>query len=176
MQKLTQTARSATDDLPLVGQFHCMVTFCNKSINTKGYVTAINNLNVFGLDWLEAFKLNDMSISKICRNIELNQESTNKGNIKLINLKKNFSALIDGKMGLCNKTTAHLVVKAERQQVFRPPRPVAYVVRYLVEEELQRLQDAKIITPVNYTEWAAPVVVIRKTDGRIRLCADFSTG
>lgn len=173
LQELTQTARSATDELPLLGQFDCVCTFQDRTINTKGYVTPIQNLNVFGLDWLEALNLNDMSISNICKNIELNQ---GKEDVKLLNLRRTFSGLFDGKMGLCNKTTAHLVVKPGRQPVFRPPRPVAYAVRHLVEDELRRLQDANIITPVNYTDWAAPVVVIRKNDGRIRLCADFSTG
>ncbi|XP_058456691.1 uncharacterized protein K02A2.6-like [Malaya genurostris] len=33
-----------------------------------------------------------------------------------------------------------------------------------------------IITPVNYSEWAAAVVVVRKANGAIRVCGDYSTG
>lgn len=176
MQELTQKARSATDYLPLLGQFDCNITFHNKTIHTKVYVTSIQNLNVFVLDWLTALNLNDMPINSICKHISQIKESIVIENNYLIKLKLNFSDIFDGKMGLCNKTTAQQVIKPDKQPIFRPPRPVAYAVRHLVEDELQRLQDANIITPVNYTEWAAPVVVIRKTDGRIRLCADFSTG
>ena len=63
-------------------------------------------------------------------------------------------------MILCNKTTTNLVVKPDKQPGFRPPHHIAYAVRHVVEDELHRLQDEDIISPVNYTEWAA--LVIRK--------------
>ncbi|XP_058836880.1 uncharacterized protein K02A2.6-like [Topomyia yanbarensis] len=46
----------------------------------------------------------------------------------------------------------------------------------IVEDELQRLQTLNIITPVTFSELAAPIVVVRKPDRSVRLCADFSTG
>ncbi|XP_054745774.1 uncharacterized protein K02A2.6-like [Anastrepha obliqua] len=91
-------------------------------------------------------------------------------------LKDFYPALFDKQLGICNKTKAHLVVKANCQPVFRPKRVVAYAIQHLVEAELQRLQDLNVISPVNYSNWAAPIVVIKKPNGSIRLCADFSTG
>ena len=52
---------------------------------------------------------------------------------------------------------------------FCKPQPVPYAVKPLVERELQRLQDDKIIEPVQYAEWAAPIVPVRKPDGSIRI-------
>ena len=43
-------------------------------------------------------------------------------------------------------------------------------------KELNRLVDLKVISPLTYSEWAAPIVVIRNVDGSLRICADFSTG
>ncbi|XP_054746122.1 uncharacterized protein K02A2.6-like [Anastrepha obliqua] len=91
-------------------------------------------------------------------------------------LKDFYPALFDKQLGLCNKTKAHLVVKANCQPVFRPKQVVAYAIQHLVEAELQRLQDLNVISPVNYSNWVAPIVVIKKPNGSIRLCADFSTG
>ena len=39
--------------------------------------------------------------------------------------------------------------------------------------EISRLEAEGIISRVNYSEWAAPTVVIKKPNGRIRICADF---
>ncbi|XP_062538830.1 uncharacterized protein K02A2.6-like [Armigeres subalbatus] len=46
----------------------------------------------------------------------------------------------------------------------------------VVEDELKRLEDSGIITQVAYADWAAPIVVVRKPDRSVRICADFSTG
>lgn len=46
----------------------------------------------------------------------------------------------------------------------------------LIEEELQRLQHLGVITPVEYSEFAAPIVAVKKKNGKIRICGDYSTG
>ncbi|XP_065095800.1 uncharacterized protein K02A2.6-like [Ochlerotatus camptorhynchus] len=45
-----------------------------------------------------------------------------------------------------------------------------------VDDELDRLERAKIISPVDFSNWAAPIVVVRKANGSIRICGDYSTG
>ncbi len=42
-----------------------------------------------------------------------------------------------------------------------------------MEEEINHLLWDKIISPVKFSEWAAPVVPILKPDGSIRLCCDY---
>ncbi|XP_044760380.1 uncharacterized protein LOC123317833 [Coccinella septempunctata] len=52
-------------------------------------------------------------------------------------------------------------------------RPLPDAIRDLVEQEINRLVDVGILTPVSFSEWATPVVPIIKKNGDIRLCADF---
>uniref|UniRef100_A0A8R1EJJ9 RNA-directed DNA polymerase n=1 Tax=Caenorhabditis japonica TaxID=281687 RepID=A0A8R1EJJ9_CAEJA len=59
---------------------------------------------------------------------------------------------------------------------FRKARPVAYAVLPKVAHEVKRLVDQGVYTATDYSDFAAPVVVVDKKDGTIRLCGDYSTG
>jgi hypothetical protein len=43
----------------------------------------------------------------------------------------------------------------------------------IIEKELKRMLDAKIIVPLRYSSWVANSVPLRKKSGEIRLCVDF---
>lgn len=176
--KVERAAKAANQmKLPLTAQFEGSFKFKGKSCNGTCFVTSINKLNVLGLDIMEKFALFDDPISTICNQVL----SQNLGSVNLstnqrsLLLKSSFADLFDGKMGLCNKTKAKLVAKPNQQPIFRPKRPVAYAMLPIVEEELRRLQENGVLSPVNYSDWAAPIVVIKKPI-KIRVCADFSTG
>ena len=42
-----------------------------------------------------------------------------------------------------------------------------------VEDELKRLQETGVIEPVQFSEWAAPIVPVLKSNGQIRICGDY---
>ncbi|XP_029567802.1 uncharacterized protein K02A2.6-like [Salmo trutta] len=42
-----------------------------------------------------------------------------------------------------------------------------------VEDELERLQEANVITPVLFSRWAAPIVPVLKSECTVRICGDF---
>ena len=46
----------------------------------------------------------------------------------------------------------------------------------LLDKEIDRLQSLDVISSVETLEWAAPIVVVRKAIGTVRLCNDYSTG
>ncbi len=48
-----------------------------------------------------------------------------------------------------------------------------YVLRERVEGELDRLERESIIEPVEFSNWAAPIVPVVKRDGSIRVCGDY---
>ena len=68
---------------------------------------------------------------------------------------------------------AKLTLRNGAIPVFMKARPVPYSLRTKVETELERLERENIITPVTWSEWATPVVVVPKVDGSVRLCGDF---
>ena len=40
-------------------------------------------------------------------------------------------------------------------------------------QELERLEKAGVIEPVQFSDWAAPIVPVMKRDGSIRVCGDY---
>jgi len=43
----------------------------------------------------------------------------------------------------------------------------------LIEKEIKRMYDSKIIVPLMYSKWVSNIVQTRKKTGEIRLCIDF---
>jgi hypothetical protein len=44
---------------------------------------------------------------------------------------------------------------------------------HVIEREIKKLLDAKTIIPLRYSKWIGSLVLLRKTNGEIRLCVDF---
>lgn len=44
----------------------------------------------------------------------------------------------------------------------------------MVEKELQRLQEEGVIELVNYSAWAAPIVVVKNANGKVYICSSTS--
>ena len=71
---------------------------------------------------------------------------------------------------------AKLRLKSNMKTVSSPKRPVLFSALHCVEEELSHLTKIGVIQFLSYAKWAALIVVVRKQNGTVRLCADFFTG
>ena len=76
-------------------------------------------------------------------------------------------------LGLIKSTTAKIHIDSQSQPRFCNPRPVPYALRTKVEQELDRLEKSGIIEPVQFSEWAAPIVPVVKRHGAIRVCGYY---
>ena len=52
-------------------------------------------------------------------------------------------------------------------------RPINPLLLPLIEKEIKKQLDAKIIVPLRYSKWIVNLVVVRKKNGDIKLCVDF---
>lgn len=84
-----------------------------------------------------------------------------------------FKDLFEGKLGCARDMEAHVTLKQDARPRFLKARPVPFAIKSKVKEELDRLQKQKVIQPINNSSWATPVVIIKKPDGKLRLCGDF---
>ena len=66
-----------------------------------------------------------------------------------------------------------MYVNTKAAPKFFQARPAPYRLKDKREVELRRLQELDIITPVQHSELAAPIVPIMNWDGSMRLCGDY---
>ncbi|UYV77576.1 K02A2.6-like [Cordylochernes scorpioides] len=67
----------------------------------------------------------------------------------------------------------HLDVKADFIPKFYKFRQVHFALKQLLEDEIDKLVDLNILSPIDRSDCASPLVCVAKPDGQIRLCADF---
>ena len=60
-------------------------------------------------------------------------------------------------------------VKPDTKPIFWKPRTVLFALREAVDKELDRLERLNIISPVDCSEWACPIMVVPKADKSLRL-------
>ena len=68
---------------------------------------------------------------------------------------------------------AKIHINSTAQPKFCKVRTVPYVLKERVELEMEKLERMGIIEPVQFADWAAPIVPVVKNDGSIRICGDY---
>ena len=171
LEKPTLTVQNASGDaMNILGKLEC--EFRTEKATGTGYAYITPHANLMGLSWIRqsdemSYHLKMMAVSQtqIDSSAELVQE-----------LKEKYAAVFEEGLGLCTKEQAKLKVDKSSKPVFRGKRPVPHAVLETVEKELDRLISMGVIEQVTHSEWAAPIVTVRKANGKVRVCADFSTG
>ena len=84
-----------------------------------------------------------------------------------------YEDLFHTTLGKFSGIKARLRIKENAVPVHVKHRTVPFAIRDKVEAELNKLQSEGVISPVEQSEWATPVVPVIKPDGSIRLCGDY---
>ena len=115
--------------------------------------------SLLGRNWLSSLRLDWNSILNL-------QDS------RLDGLLSTYSSVFTEKLGTLKGFKAKIYV-SDHKPIFCKARPVPYAIRPQVEVELDRLTRMKIIEPIPFSDWAAPIVPVMKPDRSIRICGDF---
>lgn len=165
--KTTDTAHSASEHvIEFTTEFQATMFLRGNCQEGTIKVSSHPKLNVMGSDFMERFGLFDIPINSVCLQVSKPNHDW----------KMEFPDLFSDKPGHVTEFQPKIELKQNAKTVFRPKRPVPHAVQGLVETELQRLTDMDVIKKIEYSEYAAPIVVVRKPGGKIRICGDYSTG
>ncbi|XGW25993.1 hypothetical protein V3C99_006978 [Haemonchus contortus] len=167
--------------LKIRGYFETDFTVANSSggrFNGHGtcFVTE-DNCNVFGMPWIK--QLPDLYRAvrryQVHRTIVVDHVATSR-DATVAKLKAMFPDVFKSGLGRCTTTKATLKLRTDALPVFKKKRPVPYANVEVLDKEINRLLAEDVLSPVTYSKWAAPIVVVKKANGTLRLCADYSTG
>ena len=116
---------------------------------------------LLGRNWLSKIRLN---WSKI-------HYTASPGLHELLN---KYDQIFQEGLGTFKGYEARIEVDPNATPHFCKARTVPYAMREKVEEELSRLVAEGTLEPVDYSDWAAPIVAVVKNDRKsVRVCSDF---
>ena len=162
LQETSTRLQTYTKELiPVLGSALVPVEHNGQSLTLPLIVSAGNGTPLLGRDWLAALQLDWKSIFSMESSLSLQEV-----------LEKHSAVFKEGLGELRDMKAKIYIDKSERPRFF-PARQVPFVIREKVEEELERLQCVGVIRPVQFADWAAPIVPVQKSDGRIRICGDY---
>ena len=93
--------------------------------------------------------------------------------VRVERLKELYAEVFKPELGTVKGVTAKLHLRENATPVFQRARPVPFVLRSAVEDELKRMESEGVLKPVEVSDWATPIVCVPKTDGSVRICGDY---
>ena len=153
--------------LRVVGEASVQVTYRGQKHSLTITIVEGSGPPLLGRDWV--CKLGVKLVEPQDQATVLHTEST--GSLKDILSK--YSELFQDTLGLVKGLKVKLQVNPGSQPRFYKPRSVPFALREKIEAELEGLCKEKVIEPVQFSEWATPIVPVVKGDGSIRICGDY---
>lgn len=84
-----------------------------------------------------------------------------------------FKDVFSKELGTIKVPPVHLDLKPDAVPKFFRPRPIPYALKNKVQEEIRKLVSSGILYPVESSNWGAPIVVVPKPNGNLRICGDY---
>lgn len=158
------TLKTYTDErMEVTGTLNMRARYGNQKQKLVLIVVAGDGPSLLGRNWLKYLRLDWSNIFAV----RATRTSL------MDDLLENHKPLFSDELGSVKPFTASLHIQPDATPRFFKPRPVPYAIKEAVNQEISRLEERGIISPVSHSQWAAPIVVVPKKDGRFRLCGDY---
>ena len=91
----------------------------------------------------------------------------------LANILEQHQKVFEPGLGTIEGIEAKLHIDLHTQPTFFKARKVPFALWQKVEAEMDRLEKQGVIKPVQFSEWAVPIVPVIKRDGTVRICSNY---
>ena len=151
----------SNESLQVLGQVEAKIQYNKQSVQLPLIVVEGNGPSLFGRDWFTHIQLD---WKKICFIQRCGVEE----------VLKRHSHVLTESLGTLRGYDAQLYVDPQSKPRYCKARSIPHSMHTVVEQELDRLVSNGILEPVQFADWASPIVPVLKADGRsVRICGDF---
>ena len=160
------------DQSPLTVKGQCLAKI---KVNDRVFEAAFIVVEVstkyplFGRDWMSQLGFDVSALIQEATQIHNTSEVV----ITAEHLCNEYSEVFTDELGVLCDIEATISVDEQATPKFHRYRPVPFAVKEKVEKTLRAQVAEGELIPVETSEWAAPIVVVHKRDGDIRICGDF---
>ncbi|XP_046604994.1 uncharacterized protein K02A2.6-like [Neodiprion virginianus] len=173
--------RFASDFWPVRESGYIQVEVEKNYVKSKEllYVVSEGSWPIMGRIWLQAFGMWPLVFSNDPREhinstvAQTGDDDVTKRKQITCQLQKEFPGVFAAGIGAFTKGELKLTLIEGATPKFLQPRKMPWALRDKVENELARLQQLAIISPVEYSDWGTPIVLVLKSNGTLRLCGDY---
>lgn len=159
------TLRTYTNELVKVSGRVSVPVKCNSQVHRLPlYIVSGAKPSLLGRNWLSVLRLNWSEIFSVGQIPGRSYEAIMAAHPEVFD--ENIATSV-------RDFTARIDVKEGAKPMYFKARSVPYALKAKVEQELKRLETLGIITKVDKSNWASPIVVVTKSDGSVRLCGDY---
>ena len=155
------------EKLPVCGQVQVLVSCRGQEARLSLVVVSGKGPTLMGRDWLKNLDVLWQ------RSVDVHQVSSSSVSSGLNAVLDRHVNLFKEELGLVKGVKATLSVDKTATPRFFRARSVPFALRDRVESELDKLVKEGILHPVQFSDWAAPIVPVVKKDGSIRICGDY---
>ncbi|CAL8106073.1 unnamed protein product [Orchesella dallaii] len=152
-----------------VGELDTQIEYKGQTVTTRIQVGKGNSL--FGKDLLKLIKVDWNDVQKQC-NLVQSENVKNEELEKLLNEYEDIFR-VPSSTDRIRGFKARIILKDEASPKFLKARPLPFAVRQKVEQELVEMEKTGVITKIDHSDWASPLVVVPKQNGKVRITGDF---
>ena len=93
---------------------------------------------------------------------------------RLIKILEDYNFIFAEDIGELKRAThvKHVIDTGDAQPIRSAPYRVSFKQREIIEKEIKKMLDNKIIRP-SFSPWSSPVVLVEKKDKSVRFCVDY---